>query len=160
MSSSEKLIRLRGELSSAFELSKIVLAREAQKREVGIKSRELWERRMVVADLKRQYPQLGAREDEEMLFDKERVPKRPRPSDASYDYSYVYRDVVADIFTFTERHNRNGQTRFALVEMLRRQYLWNLSCVRGREPTGSYTRSRTMLSVKRKGTCIGRTKLT
>lgn len=84
VSSSDKLIRLKGELLKAFELSKLLLSREALKREVGIQAQAVWERRMAFVDLKRQLPQFGSREDEELLFDKERPPKRPRPSDASY----------------------------------------------------------------------------
>ena len=42
---------------------------------------------MVVADFKRMNTLFGTREDEELLVDRERVLKRPRPSDASYAIS-------------------------------------------------------------------------
>lgn len=80
-SSSDKLIRLKNELSSAFDLSRMVYAREVTKRACTADIRGVWERRMELADLKKQFPALGGRDDDELLVDKERAPRASRRTD-------------------------------------------------------------------------------
>ncbi|KAI0315040.1 enhancer of polycomb-like-domain-containing protein [Amylostereum chailletii] len=82
-SSSEKLLRLQQELASTQELSRKLCLREVVKREWAQSARAVWEMRDEFVTLKRKFPGLGAKEDEELLHDKERVPKRPKGSDAS-----------------------------------------------------------------------------
>ena len=79
VSSSDKLIRLQGEFAYPLELARQVLQRETLKKEQGVQAQQLWERRMALADLKRKFPSLSDKSDEELLIDKERPVKRPEP---------------------------------------------------------------------------------
>ncbi|KAG6837096.1 hypothetical protein H0H93_014989, partial [Arthromyces matolae] len=72
---SDKLLRLQSELSYPLEIAKSLLERETRKREVAQTSQQVWERRMGLVDLKRKYPSLGDRADEELLVDKEKPKK-------------------------------------------------------------------------------------
>ena len=51
-----------------------------------VETRALWEKRLAFVELKKQFPSLGALGEEELLFDKERVPKNPRRTDTRYAY--------------------------------------------------------------------------
>jgi enhancer of polycomb-like protein len=70
------MIRLQSELNTAFELATSTQQREAQKRDLMIHSASVWESRLTLIDLKRKFPSFGAKEDEELFYDKERVPKK------------------------------------------------------------------------------------
>jgi enhancer of polycomb-like protein len=59
----------------SLELSKLVLTRETLKKEYAQQSQNVWEKRLNVVELKRKFPTLGDKADEELLQDKE----RPRP---------------------------------------------------------------------------------
>jgi hypothetical protein len=75
-SSSEKLLRLKQELATTAELVNSVLKREQLKREASQQAKAVWEKREDFASLKRKFPSLlNAKEDEELLYDKERVKK-------------------------------------------------------------------------------------
>jgi enhancer of polycomb-like protein len=50
-----------------------VVQREACKQEAAQQSRMVWEKRVAVADMKRRFLSLGAREDEELLHGKGRA---------------------------------------------------------------------------------------
>jgi len=39
---------------------------------------EVWNQRTTFSDFKRKFPTLSTKEDEELLVDKERVPKKPK----------------------------------------------------------------------------------
>jgi len=41
-------------------------------------AQNVWEKRLKVVELKRKFPMLGDKVDEELLHDKERVPKIPK----------------------------------------------------------------------------------
>ncbi|GJE91699.1 enhancer of polycomb-like domain-containing protein [Phanerochaete sordida] len=73
---SDKMIRLQSELTSAMELATSVLQRESLKRETAKHGSSVWESRFTLIDLKRKFPTLGAKEDEELFYDRERVPKK------------------------------------------------------------------------------------
>jgi enhancer of polycomb-like protein len=75
---SDKLIRLQNELATAFEIANEVIARETQKKEASQLQQEVWNQRIIFSDLKRKFPALSTKEDEELLVDKERVPKKPK----------------------------------------------------------------------------------
>ncbi|KAI0057206.1 hypothetical protein BV25DRAFT_1812676 [Artomyces pyxidatus] len=77
-SSSEKLMRLQQELLTSYELAKSVLIRERLKRESNSHAKAVWEKREDLVNLKRKFPSLGAKEDEELFYDKERVVKKPK----------------------------------------------------------------------------------
>ena len=79
ISSADKLSRLRTEIGQAMELARNVMAREVHKKEAYLEARSVWERRQAFVDLKRKFPTLGGREEEDLLFDKERIPKKPKP---------------------------------------------------------------------------------
>ena len=83
-SSSEKLLRLKQELTTAAELVTNVLKREQLKREVAQQVKAVWEKCEDLASLKRKFPSLlNAKEDEELFYDKEK-PKKPRPAEPTY----------------------------------------------------------------------------
>lgn len=83
VTSSDKLLRLQSELLSSLDLAKNVLSRENLKRDAAKQAQNVWEKRLTLVDLKRRFPTLGTKEDEELLHDKERVPKRPKFDSAS-----------------------------------------------------------------------------
>ena len=76
------MIRLQTELSTAFELAANVNQRETLKRDLMIHSASVWESRLALVDLKRKFPALGSKDDEELFYDKERVPKKPKTDPA------------------------------------------------------------------------------
>jgi enhancer of polycomb-like protein len=78
------MIRLQSELTTALELAKGVLQRETLKRHVATEGKSMWERRFVAVDMKRKFPQLGSKEDEELFHDKERVPKKIKADTTGY----------------------------------------------------------------------------
>ncbi|KAL0958917.1 hypothetical protein HGRIS_014234 [Hohenbuehelia grisea] len=90
-SSSDKLARLQAELAQPLELAKLVLQREAVKKETLQHSQGVWGKRMAFADLKRKFPSLGDKADDELLYDREKEKKkakvestpRLRPKDAA-----------------------------------------------------------------------------
>jgi len=79
-SSSDKLARLQLEFNYPLELAKSILSRETTKKESAIQSQAVWEKRMAFADLKRKFPTLTDKIDEELLVDKERPSRRPEAS--------------------------------------------------------------------------------
>ena len=82
-SSSEKLMRLQSEFLVSYELANNVVNREVLKKEAALQSRAVWEKRESLVNLKRKFPSLGIKEDEELFYDKERVPKKPKVAEAS-----------------------------------------------------------------------------
>lgn len=76
VTSSDKLARLQMELSYPLELAKAILTRESLKKECAVHSQGVWEKRLAFADLKRKFPSLHDKLDEELLVDKERPTKR------------------------------------------------------------------------------------
>ena len=78
-SSSEKLMRLKQEPATTAELVGGDLKREQLKPEASQQVRAVWEKRDDFANLKRKFPSLlNAKEDEELLYDKERVIKKAK----------------------------------------------------------------------------------
>lgn len=76
--SSDKLLRLQNELTQGLELAKTLLSRENLKRDYTQQTLQVWDKRFEFAELKRKFPSLGTKEDEELLLDKERVAKKPK----------------------------------------------------------------------------------
>ncbi|KAG2040570.1 enhancer of polycomb-like-domain-containing protein [Suillus americanus] len=76
--SSDKLLRLQNELTQGLELAKTLLSRENLKRDYTQQTLQVWDKRFEFAELKRKFPSLGTKEDEELLLDKERVVKKPK----------------------------------------------------------------------------------
>ena len=64
------------EFQYPLELAKAILTRETVKKELTQQSQVVWEKRAVLADLKRKCPSFGEKNDEELLIDKERPAKR------------------------------------------------------------------------------------
>ena len=62
-----------------LELAKSILARESLKKGSAIQSQVVWEKRLAFADLKKKFPSLHDKTDEELLMDRERVAKRLDP---------------------------------------------------------------------------------
>ena len=92
-SSSEKLLRLKQELATAAELVGAVLKREQLKREMAQQAQDVWEKRGDYAYLKRKFPSLlSPKEDDELLFDKERV-KKVKPTEQGYAYTIIWEHV-------------------------------------------------------------------
>lgn len=80
---SDEMVRLQSELSTAAELVKGVVQRELAKKEVTVHGQALWDKRFGLMDLKRKFPALGSKEDDELFFDKERVSKKAK-TDSTY----------------------------------------------------------------------------
>ena len=78
------MIRLQSELATAMDLAKGVLQREALKRDVVTQGKGMWERRFALVDVKRKFPSLGTKEDEDLFQDKERAPKKIKTDVARY----------------------------------------------------------------------------
>ncbi|KAG1850825.1 enhancer of polycomb-like-domain-containing protein [Suillus subalutaceus] len=76
--SSDKLLRLQNELTQGLELAKTLLSRENLKRDYTQQTLQVWDKRFEFAELKRKFPSLGTKEEEELLLDKERVVKKPK----------------------------------------------------------------------------------
>ncbi|KAJ8579381.1 hypothetical protein M405DRAFT_848265, partial [Rhizopogon salebrosus TDB-379] len=76
--SSDKLLRLQSELTQGLELAKTLLSRENLKRDYTQQTLQVWDKRLEFIELKRKFPSLGTKEDEELLLDKERVVKKPK----------------------------------------------------------------------------------
>jgi enhancer of polycomb-like protein len=90
VSSSEKLLHLKQELSTAAELVDCVFKCKQLKREVAQQGQDVWEKRGDYTFLKQKFSSLlNPKEDDELLFDKERVVKKPRPAEQWYAYSLV-----------------------------------------------------------------------
>ncbi|THV05756.1 hypothetical protein K435DRAFT_834639 [Dendrothele bispora CBS 962.96] len=79
VSYADKLVRLQSELGSALDLAKAVLLREQTKLENMTQSKAVWGLRTDLVNLKSRNPD---KEDEALLFDKERVAKKKK-SEAS-----------------------------------------------------------------------------
>ncbi|KAI0944834.1 hypothetical protein AcW1_001669 [Taiwanofungus camphoratus] len=75
---SDKLLRLRAELDTSVDLARSIQQREVFKRNAAVHGHAVWEKRLALVDLKRKYHSLGSKEDDELFYDKERVPKRPK----------------------------------------------------------------------------------
>jgi hypothetical protein len=65
-------------LTQGLELAKTLLCRENLKRDYTQHTLQVWDKRFEFAELKRKFPSLGTKEDEELLLDKERVAKKPK----------------------------------------------------------------------------------
>jgi len=74
----DKLIHLQNELISTFEIANEVIARETLKKEAAQLQQEVRNQQITFSNLKRNFPTLSAKEDEELLVDKERIPKKPK----------------------------------------------------------------------------------
>ena len=81
---SDKMIRLQAELAAAMDLAKHIVQRETFKRDTAVQGQSVWEKRFVAMDLKRKFPFLATKDDEELFQDKERVPKKVKPTEAAY----------------------------------------------------------------------------
>ena len=75
---SDKMTRLQSELTTAFDLANGVLRREVLKRDAAAHGNAVWDKRCSLVDLKRRFPSLGTKEDEDLFYDKERVAKKPK----------------------------------------------------------------------------------
>jgi len=80
VASSDKLARLQIEFHYPLEIAKALLSRETVKKEVAQQGQAVWEKRLAFADLKRKFPTLNDKLDEELLVDKERPVKKPDPT--------------------------------------------------------------------------------
>jgi hypothetical protein len=89
-SSSEKLLHLKSELTTAAELVASVLKCEQLKREAAQQAKVVWEKCEDLASLKRKFPSLlNVKEDKDLFYDKEKV-KKPRP-EPMYVHAYCRR---------------------------------------------------------------------
>lgn len=75
---SDKVLRLRHEMTGALDVAAALLRREELKRDVSQQSRTVWNQRLPLLELKRNFSSLDAKEDEELLVDRELVVKKPR----------------------------------------------------------------------------------
>ncbi|KAH9935624.1 uncharacterized protein B0H18DRAFT_976555 [Fomitopsis serialis] len=89
---SDKMARLQAELTTASDMATGVLRREQLKRDASAHSNAVWKKRCDLVDLKRKFPSLGTKEDEELFHDKERVAKKPKPDIARIPLKLRTRD--------------------------------------------------------------------
>ena len=75
---SDRMSRLQSELLTSLELALAVQTREQHKRRGTTEGRAVWERRVALVALKRKFPSLISKEDDDLLYDKERVFKKPK----------------------------------------------------------------------------------
>lgn len=94
------MVRLQAELTTASELVRGVLTREAYKKDVAVKGQDVWEKRFGLMDLKRKFPALGSKEDDELFYDKERVSKKPKADPATYVVFISIFCQVCSLLTF------------------------------------------------------------
>lgn len=90
-------MRLQSELAQSLELAKTLLTRENLKKENVQQVVQVWEKRLEFAELKRKFPALGIKEDEEMLHEKERVAKKPRVESTKYDSVFYSLWLLTDV---------------------------------------------------------------
>lgn len=115
---SDKMLRLQAELTMSIDLAKCVLQREQLKREASVQGQAVWERRLALVELKRKFPSLGTKEDEELFFDKERIAKKPKIEPPRYDciqcvclYLLMLGHVQPDSHQVTDRE----RSRFSIT---------------------------------------------
>ncbi|KAI0635269.1 enhancer of polycomb-like-domain-containing protein [Trametes polyzona] len=75
---SDRMARLQSELGDILDIVRHVNQREKLKRETQSQNHLVWDKRHVLADLKRARPSLGSKEDEELFLDRERPPKKQK----------------------------------------------------------------------------------
>ena len=80
-----------------MELAKILLACEKLKKENVQQVVQVWEKRLEFAELKHKFPALGTEEDEELLFEKERVVKKLRVELTKYDGVFCVPLMLIDL---------------------------------------------------------------
>ena len=78
------MVRLQGELKTTADLVNWIVQRELFKKEVTAHSQVVWDKRFGLIDLKRKFPALGSKEDDELFFDKERVSKKVKTESSTY----------------------------------------------------------------------------
>ena len=74
--SSDKLAHLQIKFHYPLEIAKAILSRETVKKEVAQQAQAVWGTWLAFADLKRKFPSLNDKLDEELLVDKERPVKK------------------------------------------------------------------------------------
>jgi len=79
-----------------LELAKSVLNRETMKKESALQTQTVWEKRLAFTDLKRKFPALNDKIDDELLVDKERPAKRV---EAPYVFFDFFRASVYSLFS-------------------------------------------------------------
>ncbi|VDC03110.1 unnamed protein product [Peniophora sp. CBMAI 1063] len=115
-SSSEKLRRLQQELESAHELARNLCQREALKREILQCSKAVWEGRETMVSLKRRFPTLGVKEDDELLVDKERAPKKLRQTESKNRISLKLPKDMSAAATAAEESVMRPKERQAMIQ--------------------------------------------
>ncbi|THH30198.1 hypothetical protein EUX98_g3973 [Antrodiella citrinella] len=74
----DKMQRLQSEMLSAIDVARYVIQRETMKKDTTGLGLNQADARFKLVDLKRKFPTLGTKEDEELYYDKERVSKKPK----------------------------------------------------------------------------------
>jgi hypothetical protein len=73
---SDKLSRLQSEFTIALDIASELVTREVMKKEVLQQTQQVWDHRFIFSELKRKFPSLSTKEDDDLLVDKERPPKK------------------------------------------------------------------------------------
>ena len=77
-----------------LEIAKLILSRETAKKEAAQQAQVVWEKRLAFVDLKRKFPTLNDKVDEELLVDKERPVKR---LEATYVFGFLQTLILSFI---------------------------------------------------------------
>lgn len=82
----DKMQRLQSEMLNAIDVARLVIQREALKKEAAAHGQIQADARFKFVDLKRKFPGLGVKEDEELFYDKERT-KKPKLETSGFVFS-------------------------------------------------------------------------
>jgi hypothetical protein len=155
---SDKLLRLHNELLQSLALAEAVVLRERAKLDCAREAQNVWEKRLKVVELKRKFPTLGEKADEELLQDKERPPKVPRVETSRvfsfWPWSFPANCSNVDVYLGSSCgvHGRAIQTRLRYIPRCRSDQ---------RNEERLYCgRSSRIYSCRRKRTTSGRTRST
>ncbi|KAH9949542.1 enhancer of polycomb-like-domain-containing protein [Amylocystis lapponica] len=75
---SDKLLRLQTELGMSLEMALAVRRRELTKRGASAEGKAVWNARLALVEVKRKFSALNTKEDDDLLYDKERPVKKPK----------------------------------------------------------------------------------
>lgn len=135
-----------------MDLTQTITHREKIKKNVFDQHQTVWEKRASLVDLKRKFPSLGTKEDDELLQDKERAPKRQKNESSAYVLHSLTIGLIAD-FVAVE----SLLSSYVPGMILRHIHIRSTWYGRRRNSLRYKVRSRRTCKSKRSGTTTGKT---
>lgn len=114
------MTRLQSELTTAFDLANSVLQREVRKRDAVAHGNAIWDKRCKLVDLKRRFPGLGTKEDEDLFHDKERVAKKPKTETAYVQFRNAWLLPLMHVAVVSPLKYERGTTSCPLLRLVQR----------------------------------------